>query len=107
MKQVKKNTMTFSPQDVKKIAALANIPVTSQEETQLADGFNTTMEVVDELFAVDVSGVEATSQVTGLTNIFREDEIDTTRTFTQDQALSNAKQTHNGFFVVPQIIAQE
>ncbi len=106
MKTTKKNTATFTPGDVKKIADLAKIPVTPQEEQKLADGFNATMEVVDQLFKIDVSNIEPTSQVTGLTNVFREDEVDMTRMFTQEQALSNAKQTHNGFFVVPQIIDQ-
>jgi len=106
MKTTKKSTITFSPQDVKKIAALAKIPVTSAEEKELAHGFNTTMEVVDELFKVDVAHVEPTSQVTGLINVFREDEVDATRQFSQEQALANAKQTYNGFFVVPQIIDQ-
>lgn len=97
----------FTPKDVKKIAALAKIPVTSAQEKDLARGFTTTMEVVDELFKVDVAGVVPTSQVTGSTNVFREDEVDTTRMFTQEQALPNAKQTYNGFFVVEQIIEQE
>ncbi len=105
MKTTKKSTITFSSQDVKKIAALAKIPVTPQEEQKLADGFNATMDVVDELFKVDVAGIEPTSQVTGLVNVFREDEVDATRQFSQEQALANAKRTYNGFFVVPQIIA--
>lgn len=97
----------FKPTDVKKIAILAKIPVTDEEVKKLADGFNTTLEVVDTLFTVDVAGVPPTHQVTGLENVFREDEIDIAQTLTQDQALANAPKSYNGYFVVEQIIDQE
>ncbi len=97
----------FTPEDVHKIAKLANIPVTVREESVLTDGFNTTMKVVDTLFSVDVTGVPPTSQVTGLENVFREDEIDPTRQFTQDEALANAPRKHNGYFVVDQILEDD
>ena len=99
--------INFRPEDVKKIAALARIPITISEEQVLASGFNATMDVVDELVKVDVDNISPTSQVTGLTNVFREDEVDVTRMFTQDQALLNAKRTHNGFFVVDQILEEQ
>lgn len=96
--------ITFSASDVQKIAKLANIPVTDALADNLADGFTKTMVVVDELTKVDVTDVEATNQVTGLENVLREDEIDTKRIFTQEEALQNAKRTHKGFFVVDQIL---
>lgn len=98
--------IAFSSSDVQKIAKLANIPVTDTLAEDLAEGFTKTMAVVDELTKVDVEGVEVTNQVTGLENVLREDEIDTKRIFTQDQALSNAKRTHNGFFVVDQVLGE-
>ncbi len=97
----------FSKDTVHKIAKLANIPVTIREEAALAEGFNTTIKVVDTLFSVEVKGVTPTSQVTGLENIFREDEIDGVRQFTQDQALANAPRKHNGYFVVDQILEDD
>ncbi len=102
----KKKTQ-FTARDVHAISLLANIPVTVDEEASLAHGFNTTLAVVDQLFSVDVAGVAPTNQVTGLENAFREDVVDDTRTFTQEQALANAPHTHNGFFVVDQILDQE
>ncbi len=96
--------IAFSSSDVQKIAKLANIPVTDALADDLAAGFTKTMVVVDELTKVNVEGVEATNQVTGLENVLREDEIDTKRIFTQEQALANAKRTYNGYFVVDQIL---
>lgn len=88
------------------IADLANIPVTSEEEEKLAAGFVTTLKVVDQLMDVDTSNIEPTHQVTGLENVWREDVIDESRSFTQDEALANAKAVHNGYFVVPQLISE-
>jgi len=40
----------------------------------------------------------------GLKNVTREDKIDETRMLSQKEALSQAKKTHKGFFVVPAVI---
>lgn len=89
------------------IAQLAHIPITPQEEETLATAFEETLQVINTLQEVDVTGVEPTHQVTGLTNVLREDIVDETRTFTQSEALANAREQHGGYFVVPQLIDQE
>ncbi|MCX8008419.1 MAG: Asp-tRNA(Asn)/Glu-tRNA(Gln) amidotransferase subunit GatC [Patescibacteria group bacterium] len=97
----------FTSSDVHRIAKLANIPVDEQQARSLADGFTKTMAVIDRLNEIDVSNVEPIHQVTGLENITRDDELDEVRMFTQEQALANAVNHHEGFFVVDQIIDQE
>lgn len=92
---------------VQHIAQLANIPITDKEEKKLANAFEETLETINDLQTVEVKNVEPTHQVTGLTNVLREDEVDEQRMFTQEEALSNAKQTWNGYFVVEQILDQE
>jgi len=92
---------------VKHMATLAKIPVTKDEEESLAKGFTETLEVVDKLFKIDVKGVKPTHQVTGLENILREDKINEKKTLSQDEALSNTKNKHNGYFVVDQILAED
>jgi len=94
----------INKQLVKHIAQLANIPISSQEEEELAKDFSETLEVVDKLQKVDTKGVEMTHQVTGLTNITREDEVNEKNMFTQEEALANASRTHDGFFVVERLI---
>ena len=84
---------------VDKIAQLARIPVDEKEKDRLAKGFNETLEVVDELFKINVSQVEPTHQTTGLKNIFREDKIEKEKMLSQEQVLSQAKNTHNCYFV--------
>lgn len=89
---------------VRHIASLAKIPILEKEEKELTEGFNKTLTVVDELFKVDVAGVEPTHQVTGLENVLREDKIDEKKMLNQKEALSNTKNKYNGYFVVNRII---
>jgi len=89
------------------MATLADIPLRPQEEERLAKEFADTLAVIDNLRQLDVSQIEPTHQVTGLENVTREDVVNKARMFTQEEALANARQTHDGFFVVPRIIDRD
>ena len=86
------------------IAKLANIPISLQEKQQFATDFTTTLDAITNLQKIDVTNVEPTHQVTGLENIFREDEVKEEQMFTQKQALANGANTYQGYFVVGRII---
>lgn len=90
--------------DVKHLAKLANLPISADRLAILTDQIETTFEYIQTIQTTDTSNLPETNQVTGLTNILREDVIDDSRTFTQEQALQNAKQTHDGYFLVPAIL---
>lgn len=94
----------INKQLIKHVARLANIPIQDQEAGELSQAFAETLTVVDELKQLSVDKIEPTHQVTGLSNVMREDEISEKRMFTQEEALKNAPKTHNGFFVVPRIL---
>ena len=96
--------VVFTISDVGHIAQLSNIPVTDEEKNQLAQGFTTTMVVVDDLKKAHTNGIDPTHQVTGLENVFREDLVDEERMFSQGDALRNAKRTYKGLFVVDQVL---
>ena len=102
-----KKTIKITKKQIKHIANLANIPITSTEESKLRDAFEETLETIAELQTVNVTGIEPTHQVTGLENVLREDIVDTDAMFTQTEALANAKETHKGYFVVPRIIEEK
>lgn len=89
--------------DVKKVAKLANLPLTPSEEEKFSKQLEETLDFVKQLEEIETSDVEPTSQVTGLENIFREDEIGDC-TLSQADALKNAKSIHNGFFKVKAIL---
>lgn len=82
--------------DVKYIAKLANLHLTSTEETKFQKQFIDTLQTVDLINKLDTSHIQPTSQITGLVNIMREDTIDTSRILPPP--------AHNkGYFKVPAI----
>ncbi len=95
---------TISNDDVSKVASLANLSLTSDQIERFTSQFSATIDVVNQLNEIDTSKLTPTSQVTSLENVTRPDVVDTSRIFSQKEALSQAKHTHNGYFVVPQLI---
>jgi aspartyl-tRNA(Asn)/glutamyl-tRNA(Gln) amidotransferase subunit C len=89
--------------DVAHVAKLANLTLTPEEIKVFAKQFTDTLKTVDLINELDTSKAEPTSQVTGLTNVLRQDVVDKSRILTQAEALSQAKQTHDGYFLVPAI----
>ena len=65
--------------DVKKVAKLANLPINDDMTQKLQKDLDATVGLVDELAQLDLQNVIPTSQVTGLTNVMREDVIDKDR----------------------------
>ncbi len=93
--------------EVTKIGVLANLPVSEDEKKLFAGQFSQTIEVVNELNEIDTDGIIPTSQVNHLENVTRPDEIDKDRVLTQAEALSGAKNVHQGFFVVKQVLEKD
>ena len=62
-------------EDVLKLARLARISLTEEEVDTFADELSSILGYVEQLSNVDVSGLQPTNQVTGLTNVMRKDEV--------------------------------
>lgn len=91
--------------NVKHVAKLANLPLSSDEEEKYSEQLSEILEYVDQLNEVDTSSVEPTYNVTGLNNVTREDAP--IPSLTQEEVLSNASQKKNGFFVTKGIFDNE
>lgn len=65
----------LSRAEVLKLARLARLDLTDEEVEQFQEQLSEILQYVEQLQAVDISGLEPTNQVTGLTNVTREDEI--------------------------------
>lgn len=92
--------------DIDKIARLANLVLTDSQKKALIAQVGVTVEYVSQLQKLPTQDVVETSQVTGLENVLREDMVDEKRMFTQEEALANAKKTHNGYFVVDAVFEE-
>ncbi len=84
--------------DVKHVAKLANLPISSVEQKKFEKQLEETIDYVQELNKIDEKNVEPTSHVTGLENVTREDTPSSDRTLSQEEALSNAKTRQGNFF---------
>jgi aspartyl-tRNA(Asn)/glutamyl-tRNA(Gln) amidotransferase subunit C len=61
--------------DVLKLARLARLDLTDEEIELYSKELTEILHYVEQLQAVDVSGLEPTNQVNGLTNVMRKDEV--------------------------------
>lgn len=88
--------------NVKHVAKLANLPLSSEEEKKFGGQLDETLKYIESLNEIDTSEVEPTDQVTGLENVLREDKV--RPSLSQENALSNAKSKHNGMFKVKAVL---
>ncbi|MFZ1249299.1 MAG: Asp-tRNA(Asn)/Glu-tRNA(Gln) amidotransferase subunit GatC [Candidatus Saccharimonadales bacterium] len=65
----------LSRDDVLKLAQLARISLSGDEVDAYVSDLSAILGYVEQLSAVDVSGLKPTNQVTGLTNVTRADEV--------------------------------
>jgi aspartyl-tRNA(Asn)/glutamyl-tRNA(Gln) amidotransferase subunit C len=65
----------LSRDDVLHLAQLARISVTDDEVSELSEELSDILRYVEQLSGVDVSGLKPTNQVTGLTNVMRDDAV--------------------------------
>jgi aspartyl-tRNA(Asn)/glutamyl-tRNA(Gln) amidotransferase subunit C len=61
--------------DILKLAALARLDLTDDEVAEYSSELSAILKYVEQLESIDVSGLEQTSQVTGLVNVTRKDEV--------------------------------
>lgn len=66
----------ISKKEVEKIAKLARLELSDKEVDTYAQQLSAILGYVDQLQEVDTKNVEITSQVTGLSNIMREDVVE-------------------------------
>ena len=91
----------LTKEQVRHIAQLANLQLKDKEVTKFQKQLSDVLGYIDVLNELDTSKVKPTAQVTGLQNVFREDELG--KSLTQEEALSGTKNKHNGYFKVKAI----
>lgn len=97
--------MKLSTDQVKKVAKLANLPVSSDEEEKYAEQLSAILDYIDLLNTVDTSGVEPTFNVIPQKNIMRTDVAG--ESLSQEDAIKNAPNKKDGYFVTKGVFAEE
>jgi aspartyl-tRNA(Asn)/glutamyl-tRNA(Gln) amidotransferase subunit C len=94
--------MTLSIDDVKKVAKLARLKLTPEEEQQFASQLGQILDYVEMLGEVDTEKVEPMAHAADLANVFRTDDVQTS--IDREKTLLNAPKTDGKYFLVPQIL---
>ena len=93
----------ISRADVDHVAKLAHLSFSEEEAEDCIAKLGSILEYMQELHAIDTTGVPPTTHVLNLENVFREDTVG--ETLPREQALANAPEVAEGkFFHVPRII---
>jgi len=68
--------MALTIEEARKLATLARINLTPEEEERHAETISVVLDYMKVLNEVDTNGVALTAQVTGLANVVREDKVE-------------------------------
>jgi len=94
--------MSLSEKEVEHIANLARLKLTNLEKKQYSGQLSDILDFMEKMKEVDTSKVEETSQVTGLKNITREDEV--IESGIDKELVKTAPESNGGYIKVPKIL---
>jgi aspartyl-tRNA(Asn)/glutamyl-tRNA(Gln) amidotransferase subunit C len=88
--------------EIERIAKLARIGLSPDEVSKMSSELGQILQFVEQLQSVNVDGVEPTDQVTGLVDVWREDEV--RPSMDRAKLLANAPQSKDGYILVNRVI---
>lgn len=91
-------------EEVLKLARLARLELSEEEVEKYSDELGTIMDYFKLLDEADITGLEPTSQVSGLVNQFREDDVLTEQRVSADELLKIVPKTKDRFIKVKRMI---
>lgn len=94
--------MALSKEDVRKVALLARLELDESEIEKQSGHLNNLLKQFEKLQELDVTGIEPTSHSMPVFNVFRDDL--SKPSLAQNETLSNAPESRDGYFIVPRII---
>ena len=94
----------ITSKDLEHIGWLSRLELSEKDKKEYAPKLNPVLDYFSELDEVDTEGVEPTYHVLALSNVFREDEVNKKSSLDQNEALSNAPNSQEGFFKAPRMM---
>ena len=94
--------MRLSIQQVEHVARLAKLNLTAGELEKFTAELTVILDYIDQLKAVDTSGVKLGTQSERTGNVFREDVA--TESIPREGVLRNAPRHDGNFFLVPKVL---
>jgi aspartyl-tRNA(Asn)/glutamyl-tRNA(Gln) amidotransferase subunit C len=99
---VRKNIMKMTRQDVQRVATLARLRLSPEEEERFTEQLEKILQYMEKLNQLDTSGIEPFMHAINVANVLREDNV--TNEAQAEALLANAPAKHGTFFKVPKII---
>jgi aspartyl-tRNA(Asn)/glutamyl-tRNA(Gln) amidotransferase subunit C len=96
--------MQLTAEEIKHVAKLARLELSGEELEKYGGQLSHILSYIDMLKEVDTDNVEPTAQVTGLVNVFREDEIDEWNEQEREAALSEAPEFEDHLVKVKRVL---
>lgn len=93
---------TISTSDIQHLASLSSLALADDEVDGLRQNLENIIGYIEQLGELDTAGVEPTYQVTGLANVWREDEVQPG--VSREALLNLAPEKQNNQVKVPQVL---
>ncbi len=94
--------MKIQKETIKKIAHLARLELSEDEETQMSSDFEKILDWMQQLNELDTTDVEPLIHMHSNVNVFRADVAK--NNITKEEALYNAPQKNKDYFMVPKVM---
>lgn len=94
---------TITTDDVRHLAQLSNLQISDDEVDTLRGDLENILGYIEQLGELDTTGVAPTYQVTGLENVWRDDEVQIS-SVTREQLLSLAPEQADNSVKVPKVL---
>jgi aspartyl-tRNA(Asn)/glutamyl-tRNA(Gln) amidotransferase subunit C len=94
--------MKITKETIEHVANLARLNLTELEKEKLTTEMESIISYVDKLNELDTTGIEPSSHVLPIQNVFREDII--IDSYDREKILANAPQKEDGCFKVPKVV---
>ena len=96
--------MKLTKKDVQHIANLARLDLTDKELKLYGSQLSDILNYISQLQEVDTTDIEPTAQVTGLENVFREDEVEEWDKKESQTAIEQAPELKDGQVKVKRVL---
>lgn len=94
--------MALTPDDISRIAHLARVGIAPEDLQPLAADLSSVLALVEQLQAIDTTGVEPMAHPASASLWLRDDEV--TEGDQRDCLQEPAPETRDGYFLVPRVI---
>ncbi|HOE65293.1 MAG TPA: Asp-tRNA(Asn)/Glu-tRNA(Gln) amidotransferase subunit GatC [Candidatus Hydrogenedentes bacterium] len=96
---------SITKSDVEYVARLAQLTLSEEAKDRLVGEMSEILSYMDQLNALDTTGIEPTMHVLEMVNVYRDDVVEPS--LTREEALANAPKTDGEYFIVPRILEME